>query len=121
MTARILPIQAVRNGDDSYIKYSDGSECYFRGRKLHRDDGPAHISRAGETWYHNGTVHRTYGPAIIMTDGTQIYMNNGFMHREDGPAKINADGECEYWWKGGKCPDWVKSDDELQLFLVHES
>jgi len=93
---RIIPVTSTREGGITHITYSDGSEVWYKGKKVHRDDGPAYVSRTGKKWYCEGKVHRTDGPAIVHEDGTKFY----FIH-------------------GEPCPPHVQSDDDLLLYLVH--
>jgi hypothetical protein len=81
---------------------SKDSIKYYRGNKLHREDGPA-IEWANGTkeWFRNGQYHREDGPAFIQSDGTTFWLRNGQLHREDGPAIEWADGNKE-WWRNGQ-------------------
>jgi len=58
----------------------DGTEYWWRGKELHRDDGPA----------------------VISANGTRHWIRDDRHHREDGPAIIHLDGRCS-WWLNGHC------------------
>jgi len=62
-----------------HVKYSDGTQ----------------------KWYKNGKVHREDGPAVIYSNGTQYWYKNGEFHREDGPTVIHVDGK-QYWYLNDK-------------------
>jgi hypothetical protein len=57
----------------------------------------------GTKHWHNeeGHLHREDGPAVISKDGSQFWYNNGKCHREDGPALIFPDGD-EYFYLNDK-------------------
>jgi len=72
---------------------------------LHREDGPAKISKTYcKTWAINGKYHREDGPAIdCPSRGYKQYLINGKLHREDGPAVVyTADIKKQYYWLDGK-------------------
>lgn len=50
----------------------------------------------------DGTIHREFGPAIIMSNGGLNYMQNGKLHREDGPAMITQNGKIKLYYIEGK-------------------
>ena len=69
--------------------------------KLHRTDGPAFIMSDGSTfWYLNGVLHREDGPAVDRVLGGQEWLINGSHHRLDGPAVIYANGDQEWYLNG---------------------
>ena len=74
------------------IKYYIHNDERWR-RKLHREDGPAHIlpKSSTEYWYQYGVYHRRRGPAVIGKDIKQWY-RRGALHRTDGPASIMTSG-----------------------------
>lgn len=52
-------------------KDKTGTERYFVDGLLHREDGPAVVTKiGGKSWYKNGKLHREDGPAIEEPDGT---------------------------------------------------
>ena len=72
---------------------SEAGTFYYKGPKLHRDDGPAVIMRGGKMkWYNNGNLHRDGGPAATWPNGKEEYWQHGDLHRDDGPAVIFEDG-----------------------------
>lgn len=95
--------------------------------KLHREDGPASITKNGyQEWWANGKCHREDGPAIIRPSGYQVWVENGVIQRKDGPAIIRSDGGQE-WYRNGKLhredgpavlwsdgsPQWYINDKEI--------
>ncbi|MEN6644002.1 MAG: hypothetical protein ABFE08_16315 [Armatimonadia bacterium] len=79
----------------------DGSQCWHRDGRLHRDDGPA-VQRPDGTleWYLEGCRHRVGGPAIERPDGTREWYRRGRRHREDGPAIEHGDGYNRWFLDG---------------------
>jgi uncharacterized protein (UPF0216 family) len=62
---------------------------YNEDSKLHREDGPAVISKDGnQYWYRNGKCHREDGPAVIYKDGNQEWYLNGKEYTEDAYITI---------------------------------
>jgi hypothetical protein len=64
----------MKNGKhtDSY-----GTEYWYKDGKIHREDGPAYISKNGtKAWYKDGDLHREDGPAVIHPNGTQYWYLN---------------------------------------------
>jgi hypothetical protein len=53
-------------------------------------------------WCRNGRFHREDGPAVEYTGGSKEWYTNGLLHREDGPAVERPDGTTEYWINGKK-------------------
>lgn len=55
-----------------------GTIRHYRGVNLHREDGPAIETRAGDfVWCIRGQLHRTDGPAIIRRDGSKEWWIKG--------------------------------------------
>lgn len=109
---------------------SDGDTVYKVINTLHREDGPAFISKDGkhEQWYYNGLLHREDGPADIYYDDKRVchgerwyfggvlhniqggpcqildnfteYRTLGRISRLNGPAIIRKDGSQEWWING---------------------
>jgi len=101
------------------FQFGDGSLRYYKGGKIHREDGPAHIGKGGlRIWYGNGQFHREDGPAYIREDGTKIWYKNGQLHRNDGPAIENGNGTMEWYWhhqrhrEDGPAIEWAKGGKE---------
>jgi hypothetical protein len=53
-----------------------------------------------KTWYLNGVLHRTDGPAMEFTSGHKSWWLNGFRHRTDGPAMEFASGYKSWYLNG---------------------
>jgi hypothetical protein len=50
-----------------------------------------------KSWYINGKLHRTDGPAIEYSNGTKVWYINGKRHRTDGPAVEYPNGTKEWY------------------------
>ena len=58
--------------------HPDGSKSWWLNGLLHRTDGPAWEGADGsKRWHLNGKHHRTDGPAIEWTDGSKMWFLNG--------------------------------------------
>ena len=55
----------------------------------------------GTHWCVGNTLHREGGPAAISRSGDKHWFKYGQLHREDGPAVEWNDGVKE-WWLDGK-------------------
>jgi hypothetical protein len=89
----------------------DGTKKWYKGRNLHRLDGPAiEFPDGTKTWCINGLLHREDGPAIEYSDGTKKWYKNGRLHREDGPAVECSNGDKEYWLN-----DKVVKEEDLPI------
>ena len=97
----------MKNG---MIRDRYGNECWYKDGQLHREVGPAYISKDCQAWYREGKYHREDGPAVIDINGFKAWYFNGKRHRVDGPAIIYEGGEkvwClnhvsykkEAWWE----------------------
>ena len=58
------------NGDDVLdpptVVLPDGAKMWFdSNRQLHRDKGPAYVTKDVMQWYKNGKCHREDGPAVV--------------------------------------------------------
>jgi len=79
-----------------------GDSTWYQNGELHRTDGPAVIWADGsQFWYQNDKIHRTDGPATKYADGSEYWYQNGKRHRDGGPALIRADGS-QYWYQNDK-------------------
>jgi hypothetical protein len=79
-----------------------GTKRWYKNDLLHRTDGPAVIISSGsQFWYFEGKLHRTDGPAVIYSDGHEAWYFEGKLHRTDGPAIIYSNG-YEFWYLYGK-------------------
>ena len=54
-----------------------------------------------KSWWFEGKLHRTDGPAIEWADGGKSWCLNGKLHRTDGPAVEWSDGD-KAWYLDGK-------------------
>ena len=104
---------------DRYIKdIYDGDDCWYRGKSLHREDGPAVIKKDGtKLWYKYDKLHREDGPAILYDVGATIWVINGKRHREDGPAYNNPLNGDQQWMKTQKIT-WPWDEETQALFLL---
>lgn len=87
------------------VRKTHATEKWFHNNVLHRENGPAVISKRGThfSWYRNGLRHRDDGPALIdLKSGAEYYYINGKKHRLDGPAVKWSFGEAYEWYKHGK-------------------
>lgn len=95
-----------------------GTKRWFKGKKLHRLDGPA-IEFVGGTkfWFIDGFYHREDGPAIEYSSGEQWWYQNNVKHRLDGPALIWSNGNKEWWYKGKfiKCSSQEEFEKLIKL------
>jgi hypothetical protein len=67
----------------------DGNQYWYLNGLLHKEDGPAYISKAGyKIWYINGKRHNENGPAVIHTDGSNAWYLNGKEYTEDAYRTI---------------------------------
>ena len=78
-----------RNGISPYIVWHDSDG------ELHRDDGPALISKNGDQyWFQHGKRHRDDGPAIEWLDGDKFwYSNDKRLSFDKWLDKVNLSGE----------------------------
>ena len=75
---------------------------YLLDGELHREDGPAVLSKNGDRyWYSRNRLHREGGPAVEFANGDKCWYYYEQKHRMDGPALELADGHKE-WWIDGK-------------------
>jgi hypothetical protein len=68
-----------------------------------------------KSWYLNGRLHRTDGPAIERADGDKIWYLNGQLHRTDGPAVEYTDG-TKVWFLNGReysFDQWLEANTKL--------
>jgi hypothetical protein len=82
---------------------ADGARRWYRGGKLHRDDGPAvEYPNGNRFWYRFGRLDRAGGAACEYADGSRFWHRAGLLHRDDGPAVELPTGE-KYWCRDGQC------------------
>ena len=103
--------------------HPDGSKSWWLNGKLHRTDGPAFERADGsKRWHLNGKLHRTDGPAWERADGSKEWYLNGKFHRTDGPAWERADG-TKMWLLSGNKVSWQEvfrqaNDPEIELRIL---
>jgi hypothetical protein len=81
-------------------------------------DNPEIDEDGSKSWYLDGRLHRTDGPAIENADGSKTWWLNGFLHRTDGAACEWSDGDL-WWYLNGekyKFDEWL----EINSYLTHE-
>jgi hypothetical protein len=95
-------------------------EAWYRGSKLHCEDGPALVERdrqsgvvINEEWYRDGKLDREDGPAVTLMHPLtgivtrEAWYSDGKRHRDDGPAVIERHPVTgivtwEEWYRGGR-------------------
>jgi hypothetical protein len=96
------------------VKVDDkGTKSWYLDGKLHRTDGPAVEGSDGtKHWYLDNKRHRIDGPAIEDVDGSKSWYLHDKLHRVDGPAIEWADGTKEWWLYGNKLTQaqWKRAD-----------
>jgi hypothetical protein len=110
---------------ESKFYYRDGttSNLYrYRGRILHRVDGPAvEYTNGSREWRVDGKLHRIGGPAIEYT-GVGEWWVDGKMHRTDGPAVEYTGGSKEWWIDHERYTEYdfnklIKEINEMSLVM----
>lgn len=71
-------------------------EWYFEGN-LHRDDGPATETNTANFWYQHNEIHRVNRPAVEYADGCMMWYQNDKLHRLDGPAIYRPNERCSWY------------------------
>ena len=81
--------------------YASGTKSWYLEGKLHRTDGPA-VEWADGTkeWYLEGKLHRTDGPAFEYANGSKEWFFEGKLNRTDGPAIEWANGSKQWYLEG---------------------
>ena len=51
------------NGEGYHIIYSNGDEYWYLDDYLHREDGPAIVTKTYQAWYKHGKIIREFGLA----------------------------------------------------------
>lgn len=54
-----------------------GTKRWYRHGHLHREDGPAKVSRTESCWFQRGILHRSDGPAVERADGLCLWYHYG--------------------------------------------
>jgi hypothetical protein len=78
-------------------------------------DNPEIDEDGSKSWYLDGRLHRTDGPAIENADGSKTWWLNGFLHRTDGAACEWSDGDL-WWYLNGekyKFDKWLELNPDL--------
>ena len=68
-----MKITQLPNGGEMR-DYGDHQSWYLNGQ-LHRTDGPAYVDGDYQVWYLNGQRHRTDGPAVVHGNYQVWYLN----------------------------------------------
>lgn len=84
-------------------------------------------SRGIKTWYANGQLHRTDGPAVLWPNGDHEWYKHGLLHRIDGPAGFYLNGKSIRWWYEGRnysFEQWanvirMSETERLKLILMY--
>ncbi len=85
----------------AFVVDFEGTKSWYQNGQLHRTDGPAiEWADGSKSWYQNGQRHRTDGPASEWADGSKSWYQNGQLHRTDGPASEYANGSKEWYLWG---------------------
>jgi len=95
----------VPNNFEGVCTIIDRAATYYykKGRKLHREGGPAIECENGtKYWYIDDKLHRLDGPAVEYSDGLKYWYKDNKRHRADGPAIEHMNGDKE-WFLNGKC------------------
>ena len=83
-------------------KQKDGTMLWFKDGVLHKEDGPAMVTKDKTmSWFRHGKLH-SYNdqPAITTPDGFKAWYDTGVRHRSDAPAIINTDGSVSFYFLG---------------------
>jgi hypothetical protein len=94
LSCKYQPAKVLANGDQWW--YLDG--------KIHREDGPAIITKKYEIWMFNNVAHRDGNlPSNIYKNGNLEWFVRGQRHRTDGPAVVfkDASGKPDEYWIDG--------------------
>ena len=87
---------------ERFVDMLDGSERWYLDKKLHREDGPAIVSKEHAVWYLHGKIHREDGPAVQGPNGVEMWFKHGKRHREGGFAVKRECGAMEWWVDGNR-------------------
>lgn len=64
--------------------YENGDKYWYRGGKLHREDGPACVYANGDKeWWVEGKPHREDGPACVYQNAEFWYVNGVMLQAEE--------------------------------------
>ncbi|MEM1149524.1 MAG: hypothetical protein AAGI03_03070 [Pseudomonadota bacterium] len=85
-------------GYEDPVNGPETQEIWRKNGELHRDDGPALITRDAsqktvrQEWYREGQLHRDDGPAVLIQNefvNAEEWYENGLLHRYWHPAKLS--------------------------------
>ena len=105
-----------------------GTKYWFKGSRLHREDGPAkEFANGYKEWYYNGKLHREDGPAITAPISYTrpekgqcgMWYKHGKIHRLDGPAVTLSNGDKE-WWINGRPTGQIFRDEKGRLYEIRK-
>lgn len=94
-----------RKDDLPAIEYIDGTKCWYKDGKHHRDNDLPAIEYADGTkkWYKGGDLHRDNDlPAVECADGTKYWYKDGKHHRDNDLPAVEYMSGSKYWYKDGK-------------------
>ena len=101
---------------------SNGEKRWYKGKLLHREDGPAVECVDGSTmWYFEGRLHRIGGPAYEFVNYHKHWWVDGKLHREDGPAVEHADGNVAWWLDGIHYLSYETYQEAVKLRIVKQT
>ena len=90
----------------------EGTKMWYKGDKLHREDGPAKVYLNGYMyWYFEDELHNLNGPAIICPDGHIEWYVHGRRIIPSRYNRVKNPDKCKY-------PQLVKA---MILHRVHNS
>jgi len=81
----------------------------YNGGKLYEYDS------GDKSWFLNGFLHRTDGPAIEFANGDKFWFLNDNLHREDGPAIEWGSGQKEWLINGKLIP--CKTQEQFERLM----
>lgn len=120
----LSPEQKKKIGSTYMQGGSTGAKFFNDKKKIHREDGPAHITTLGLYWMKNDVLHREDGPASITNLSyrkVRRWYVKGILHRIDGPAVEYFDFDhpewAEFYVNGKK----MTKEEFLQHFDLKES
>jgi hypothetical protein len=97
-TIKVRDLSELPTDFTGIAEYPNGSKSWYLNGKLHRTDGPAYEGANGsKQWYLNGNLHREDGPTWEWADGSKSWCLNGHWHRVDGPAIEYYNGTKEWY------------------------
>ena len=91
-TIKVNPGDSIPVNFTGIAEYPNGTKCWHKEGKLHREDGPAIEFASGtKYWYKEGKYHRLDGPAVEYSDGTkEWWIEDNFYGSEELSNLINS-------------------------------